>query len=71
MAGSIKKQRSQPSVARRVVCVSIAVVLVVAAWVGPTPEGLTVAGKMSLALMVSGIFLWVTEPCLLYTSRCV
>ena len=32
-----------------------------AGWL-PTPEGLSFAGKMALALMVAGIFLWVTEP---------
>ena len=48
--------------AKRAACVAVAVVLVAAAWLGPTPEGLTEAGKMSLALMVAGIFLWVTEP---------
>ena len=50
------------SMTKRVLCVAVAVVLVVAAWLGPTPEGLSEAGKMSLALMVAGIFLWVTEP---------
>ena len=48
--------------AKRAACVAVAVVLVAAAWLGPTPEGLSEAGKMSLALMVAGIFLWVTEP---------
>ncbi|WP_139651673.1 SLC13 family permease [Raoultibacter phocaeensis] len=47
---------------KRVVCIGIAIVLVLAAWATPTPEGLGEAGKMSLALMVAGIFLWVTEP---------
>lgn len=50
------------SLAKRALCIGIAIVLIVAAWLGPTPEGLGEAGKMSLALMVAGIFLWVTEP---------
>ncbi|WP_417064341.1 SLC13 family permease [Gordonibacter urolithinfaciens] len=50
------------SAAKRVACVAVAVALIAAAWFGPTPEGLSEAGKMSLALMVAGIFLWVTEP---------
>ncbi len=50
------------SVAKRTLCIGIAVVLILAAWFGPAPEGLGEAGKMSLALMVAGIFLWVTEP---------
>ncbi|MEG1827657.1 MAG: SLC13 family permease [Gordonibacter sp.] len=50
------------SAGKRILCLAVAVILVVAAWAGPTPEGLTFAGKMSFALMVAGIFLWVTEP---------
>ena len=45
------------SAAKRVACVAVAVALIAAAWFGPTPEGLSEAGKMSLALMVAGIFL--------------
>ena len=51
-----------PSTSRRILYIGIAALLVLLAWAGPTPGGLGEAGKMSLALMVAGIFLWVTEP---------
>ena len=46
----------------RLACVLIAILIVAAAALLPTPAGLSDAGKMSLALLVAGVFVWVTEP---------
>ena len=51
-----------PSLKKRFACLGIACAIVALGWLAPTPEGLSFAGKMALALMVAGIFLWVTEP---------
>ena len=50
------------SAAVRLACVLVAAAIVVAAMALPAPEGLSFAGKMSLALLVAGIVLWVAEP---------
>lgn len=50
------------SVRVRALCVLISVVIVLVAMAIPLPEGLSFAGKMSLALLVAGIILWVAEP---------
>lgn len=47
---------------KRALCIAGALLLIFLAYLLPAPEGLTFSGKMSLALMVAGIFLWVTEP---------
>jgi sodium-dependent dicarboxylate transporter 2/3/5 len=49
-------------VARRLIYIAIGIAILVIAYFIPTPEGLEFGGKMALALLVSGIFLWVTEP---------
>lgn len=49
-------------VATRFTCVLAAVAIVLTALVLPLPEGLTFPGKMSLALLIAGLVLWVAEP---------
>ena len=51
-----------PSLAKRLTCLGIALIIILAGWLLPTPDGLSFEGKMALSLMVAGIFLWVTEP---------
>lgn len=46
----------------RALCVAVSVAIVLIALALPLPEGLSSAGKMSLALLVAGIILWVAEP---------
>lgn len=46
----------------RIICVLVAAAIVVAALLLPEPAGLGFPGKMSLALLVAGIILWVAEP---------
>lgn len=48
--------------ATRLIWIAVAVAILVIAVLIPTPEGLTEGGKMSIALIVAGIVLWVTEP---------
>ena len=50
------------SLGKRLALIGVAVAIIVIAHFLPTPEGLSYAGKMAIALMVSGIVLWVTEP---------
>ena len=50
------------SLGKRLALIGVAVTIIVIAHFLPTPEGLSYAGKMAIALMVSGIVLWVTEP---------
>jgi sodium-dependent dicarboxylate transporter 2/3/5 len=50
------------SATKRIVYVLIGIAILVIAYFIPTPEGLTAGGKMALALLISGIFLWITEP---------
>ena len=51
-----------PSLAKRLTCLGIALIITLAGWLLPAPDGLSFEGKMALSLMVAGIFLWVTEP---------
>ena len=51
-----------PSLAKRLTCLGIALIIILAGWLLPAPDGLSFEGKMALSLMVAGIFLWVTEP---------
>lgn len=46
----------------RLLCVLVAAAIVAFAYFLPLPEGLSFPGKMSLALLVAGILLWVAEP---------
>ncbi|MCB7225015.1 anion permease, partial [Anaerostipes caccae] len=57
----INKQQGT-SLGKRLALIGVAVTIIVIAHFLPTPEGLSYAGKMAIALMVSGIVLWVTEP---------
>lgn len=50
------------SIMIRLLCVSVAAIIVLGAMALPLPEGLSFAGKMSLALLVAGIVLWIAEP---------
>ena len=50
------------SIPVRIAWIVVAVAILVIAVLIPTPEGLTEGGKMSIALIVAGIVLWVTEP---------
>lgn len=52
----------EKSVQIRILCVLVALGIVLVALALPLPEGLSFAGKMSLALLIAGIILWVTEP---------
>lgn len=58
----MKSKDAVPDRTRRWILLGIAVAIIAVAWFLPCPEGLDQAGKMSLAIMVCGIFLWVTEP---------
>ena len=51
-----------PSLAKRLTCLGIALIIILAGGLLPAPDGLSFEGKMALSLMVAGIFLWVTEP---------
>lgn len=53
--------KEQP-LSRRIVYIGIAIALIIVGLVLPTPDGLSDVGKMSLVLLVAGIFLWVFEP---------
>ena len=46
----------------RIAWIAVAIAILVVAMLIPTPEGLTEGGKMSIALIIAGIVLWVTEP---------
>ena len=59
---SDNKKQQGTSLGKRLALIGVAVAIIVIAHFLPTPEGLSYAGKMAIALMVSGIVLWVTEP---------
>lgn len=46
----------------RALIIAGSLAIVLTAMVLPNPEGLSYEGKMSLALLVAGVILWVTEP---------
>lgn len=50
------------SIPIRIAWIAVAIAILVIAVLIPTPEGLSEGGKMSIALIVAGIVLWVTEP---------
>lgn len=52
----------QKSLSVRILWTTIAIAVLVVAFFLPTPEGLSDGGKMGLALLISGIVLWVAEP---------
>lgn len=57
-----KPQGIKPkSIQTRVISLAIAVVFLIAVYFAPCPEGLSQAGKMSLALLVSGLIVWIFE----------
>lgn len=39
-----------------------AVAILLIAWIIPSPEGLSVSGKMALGILAASVFLWVTQP---------
>ena len=50
------------TVGKRLFYIAIAAAVILIAMVIPSPEGLSDAGKLSLALIIAGVVLWVTEP---------
>lgn len=52
----------ETSILKRMFFIVVALAIVGVAWFMPTPEGLSPGGKMAIALLVSGIVMWVTEP---------
>lgn len=47
---------------KRAALIAIALLIIVGFHFFPLPEGLSYAGKMSIALILAGIILWITEP---------
>lgn len=63
--GSVQTQKT---LAARIAFIVAAAAIVVCGMVLPTPDGLTYAGKMSIALLLAGLVLWVAEPVPLFIS---
>lgn len=53
---------SETATSRRIAYIGISIAILIIAWHIPNPAGLTHEGSMALALLIAGIFLWVTEP---------
>lgn len=59
---------SEKPIGKRIAIIAVAIAIVVIGSLLPTPQGLSETGKMSIVLLLSGLFLWVTEPIPIFIS---